>query len=280
MQADNRVAQFFPRGQIMSFAHIKAVMDFEAGVITGSRLLLLLFLANYANDDGVCWPSKSKILEKTGLNERTFRGALAELQEFGAVTVEHVRGKGIKYVVALVTEQIQPLPEHPHCKNTVTAEIQGLQKYRDCKNTVTPTVKIQSKPINNLSIPYQEPINSNSSDESVVPNTQVNPPRRRSSKPSIQKPEGVKQSVWEEWMKLKTARSRALNQHMVDGIVREASKAGMTTEEAMVCQLENGWQGFKAEWVNNKQNSRPAWKRPSPFDDISHVDSWDEDLNS
>ena len=270
----------------MSFAHMKAVMDFEAGVITGSRLLLLLFLANYANDDGVCWPSKSKILEKTGLNERTFRGALAELQEFGAVTVEHVRGKGIKYVVALVTEQIQPLPEHPHCKNTVTAEIQGLQKYRDCKNTVTPTVKvqsgdckntvtptvkIQSKPINNLSIPYQEPINSNSSDESVVPNTQVNPPRRRSSKPSIQKPEGVKQSVWEEWMKLKTARSRALNQHMVDGIVREASKAGMTTEEAMVCQLENGWQGFKAEWVANKHQSTKSLKNA----DVTEMDSWD-----
>ena len=133
------------------------------------------------------------------------------------------------------------------------------------------TAKRQSKPINNLSIPYQEPINSNSSDESVVPNSQIDQPRRRSSKPSIQKPEGVKQSVWEEWMKLKTARSRVFNQHMVDAIVREASKANMTTEEAMVCQLENGWQGFKAEWVANKHQSTKSLKNA----DVTEMDSWD-----
>lgn len=72
-------------------------------------------------------------------------------------------------------------------------------------------------------------------------------------------------------MKLKTARSRVLNQHMVDGIVREASKAGMTTEEAMVCQLENGWQGFKAEWVANKHQSTKSLKNA----DVTEMDSWD-----
>ena len=247
----------------MSFAHIKAVMDFEAGVITGSRLLLLLFLANYANDDGVCWPPKARILEATGFTDRTFRKSLSELVAIGAVSIHRVIGKGIKYTVALPTVKRQRLLK---------------DSGRDCQKTVGGllkdsggTAKRQSKPINNLSIPYQEPINSNSSDESVIPNTQVNPPRHKSSKPSIQKPEGVKQSVWEEWMKLKTARSRVLNQHMVDAIVREASKANMTTEEAMVCQLENGWQGFKAEWVANKHQSTKSLKNA----DVTEMDSWD-----
>lgn len=81
-------------------------------------------------------------------------------------------------------------------------------------------------------------------------------------------------------MKHKKRKSGKATQYVVNALKREADKVPMTLEQAMVYQLEQGWTGFKAEWVNNKQNSRPAWKRPSPFDDISHVDSWDEDLNS
>ena len=247
----------------MSFAHMKAVMDFEAGAVTGSRLLLLVYLANCANDQGKCWPSKAQIFEKTGITDKTFRKALADLEAIGAVSVERKTGRGIVYTVALPTGKLQSLENSSgsHWKIPVGS----------LENSSGVTGKFQSKSINNLSTLSQEPINSNSSDESVVPNSQIDQPRRRSSKPSIQKPEGVKQSVWEEWMKLKTARSRVFNQHMVDAIVREASKANMTTEEAMVCQLENGWQGFKAEWVANKHQSTKSLKNA----DVTEMDSWD-----
>ena len=237
----------------MSFAHMKAVMDFEAGAVTGSRLLLLVYLANCANDQGKCWPSKAQIFEKTGITDKTFRKALADLEAIGAVSVERKTGRGIVYTVALPT-----------------GKLQSLEKSSGSSGKI-PVGSLENSSPNNLSTLSQEPINSNSSDESVVPNSQIDQPRRRSSKPSIQKPEGVKQSVWEEWMKLKTARSRVFNQHMVDAIVREASKANMTTEEAMVCQLENGWQGFKAEWVANKHQSTKSLKNA----DVTEMDSWD-----
>lgn len=111
--------------------------------------------------------------------------------------------------------------------------------------------------------------------------TKAKKPRKtKKTAPEITKPEGVSPEVWRQWVALKKAKSKYMSQLMVTAIEREARKADLTTEKAMQCQLEHGWTGFKAEWVNNKQNSRPAWKRPSPFDDISHVDSWDEDLNS
>lgn len=111
------------------------------------------------------------------------------------------------------------------------------------------------------------------------------PKQKRAAKPKestdeLQKPEGVADTVWTDWLKHKKRKSVKATQYMVNALKREADKVPMTLEQAMVYQLEQGWTGFKAEWVNNKQNSRPAWKRPSPFDDISHVDSWDEDLNS
>lgn len=111
------------------------------------------------------------------------------------------------------------------------------------------------------------------------------PKQKRATKPKeptdkLQKPEGVADTVWADWLKHKKRKSGKATQYVVNALKREADKVPMTLEQAMVYQLEQGWTGFKAEWVNNKQNSRPAWKRPSPFDDISHVDSWDEDLNS
>ena len=111
------------------------------------------------------------------------------------------------------------------------------------------------------------------------------PKQKRAAKPKestdeLQKPEGVADTVWTDWLKHKKRKSVKATQYMVNALKREADKVPMTLEQAMVYQLEQGWTGFKAEWVNNKQNSRPAWKRPSRFDDISHVDSWDEDLNS
>jgi hypothetical protein len=111
------------------------------------------------------------------------------------------------------------------------------------------------------------------------------PKQKRVAKPKkptdeLQKPEGVADTVWADWLKHKKRKSGKATQYVVNALKREADKVPMTLEQAMVYQLEQGWTGFKAEWVNNKQNSRPAWKRPSPFDDISHVDSWDEDLNS
>lgn len=332
----------------MSFAHIKAVMDFEAGAVTGTRLLLLVYLANCANDQGVCWPSKAQILEKTGIDDKTFRKALADLESIGAVAVERKVGRGITYTVALPTEKRRLLGKRNggDGKNPVTGKFQSLEKSSggggknpvgSLENSSGVTGKIPPKPINNLSIIYQEPTNNtreeifvessdspkNLSDQKVIYEenrdieealseipfpesefettasvvgiedsqevtenakgelTKAKKPRKtKKTAPEITKPEGVSPEVWRQWVALKKAKSKYMSQLMVTAIEREARKADLTTEKAMQCQLEHGWTGFKAEWVNNKQNSRPAWKRPSPFDDISHVDSWDEDLNS
>ncbi len=88
---------------------------------------------------------------------------------------------------------------------------------------------------------------------------------------SISKPEDVSQTTWDEWVKYKKAKSKSLTQRMVDAIVREASKAHMTSEEAMVYQMEQGWNGFNAEWVANKHQSTKSLKNA----DVTEMDSWD-----
>lgn len=101
----------------------------------------------------------------------------------------------------------------------------------------------------------QEPLTNNQ--EEVI---DTRPKATRPSTPKAKKPEGVSDQVWSEWQSLKKKLCKSCTQRMVDALVREASKAGMSAEEAMVYQLEKGWKGFEAEWVKNDQQrtSRPT----------------------
>jgi len=45
--------------------------------------LVLLCLADHADEDGVCWPSQARIARKTGLSERAVRDALKVLDTDG-----------------------------------------------------------------------------------------------------------------------------------------------------------------------------------------------------
>lgn len=83
--------------------------------------------------------------------------------------------------------------------------------------------------------------------------------KEKEKKSSLSKPDGVEDELFDEWVGFKKSVSKAKpSQRMVDAIVREASKAGISTSQAMVTQMEHGWQGFKAEYVNrNGRNSQP-----------------------
>jgi len=55
------------------------------GVAQGAKLLLIV-LANYADEDGECWPSQKRLAEDTGMTDRGVRKLLAGLVLSGFVT--------------------------------------------------------------------------------------------------------------------------------------------------------------------------------------------------
>lgn len=62
----------------MSVQAITWALDYAAGSVT--EKVLLLVLANYANEFGVSWPSQKTLADQTALGERTVRRVLADME--------------------------------------------------------------------------------------------------------------------------------------------------------------------------------------------------------
>jgi hypothetical protein len=88
---------------------------------------------------------------------------------------------------------------------------------------------------------------------------------------SVAPPEGVSDSVWQEFKTLRKAKKAPITQRAIDAISSEANKAGWTLEKALEECVVRGWQAFKADWVATKANPAdivrltvPASNDPDP----------------
>lgn len=109
---------------------------------------------------------------------------------------------------------------------------------RDKGRTVTGTVS--------LSLPPNE-INSN-------PPTHThenNKPARKGKSETPAKPDGVADQVWADFLDLRKRKSAPLSETALDGIRREATKAGWGLNDALAESVTRGWQAFKSDWVKD-----------------------------
>ena len=74
----------------------------------------------------------------------------------------------------------------------------------------------------------------------------------------------ISDGLFADFAKLRKAKKAPITQAAVDGIQREAEKAGIGLEEAIRICCERGWTGFKAEWHTSSGNNFPgSAKSPS-----------------
>ena len=86
-----------------------------------------------------------------------------------------------------------------------------------------------------------------------------------SKKPKPEKPEkfspedylrtkGVDANVAADWLSMRKAKKAVPTRTAIDALQREASKAGMSLNDALETCCANGWQGFRADWI--RENAR------------------------
>lgn len=68
---------------------------------------------------------------------------------------------------------------------------------------------------------------------------------------------GVPDQLFSDYMAVRKAKKAGpLTTTAVNGLIREAEKAGKTLEEAVTICCERGWQSLKAEWLADRQAQR------------------------
>jgi len=65
----------------------------ENPTIPATEKMVLLSLADHADDEGNCYPSIARLVERTGLKERAVQNAISRLKEGGFLTVEMNAGR-------------------------------------------------------------------------------------------------------------------------------------------------------------------------------------------
>lgn len=73
--------------------------------------LVLLPLANYADENGECFPSVQRIVQQTGLSERAVRNAIAKLIDVGAISKTERRRKDGTQTASRYTLNMQGAPD-------------------------------------------------------------------------------------------------------------------------------------------------------------------------
>ncbi len=198
-----------------------------------SQKIVLLALADSANDEGHCWPSMASLAKKCSKGERTVQGVIRELVEAGHLTRREVMGKGCNYTV------------HPR---------------RDCAPAETaPPQPLRATPAETAPHP-----------RSRCAQTVKEPSKNRKSNArerACEKPDDVSDRVWSSFTAHRKARRAQITDLVLETIRDQANRAGWPMDAALTEMVTRNWQGFKAAWVADLP--KPAKSDGSAVDPIA-----------
>ena len=70
---------------------------------------------------------------------------------------------------------------------------------------------------------------------------------------AVAPPDGVSQSVWDDFVKQRKAKKAPVSDTVITKIRNQSEKAGWSLEDALAEICARGWTGFNADWVADKQ---------------------------
>ena len=245
------------------------VQAMKAKVGNPLRKLVLVKLADQANDDGECWPSYQSIADACEMSRRTVITHIDWLEENGFLQCKHRKSNdGLSrsnVFVLTIAGGENPAPQganlSPGGANAAprgaNAALPGGENPALGGANAAP-IETVNESINIE--PVKESVKESIAPASPPPAAPpASPPPTPPSAPPPAKPPrfeplsallalGVDVQVAADWLAVRKAKRAALTQTALDGMVDEAHKAGISVAEAVRICAVRGWQGFKASW--------------------------------
>ena len=212
----------------------------------GSELLMLLAIADFADDDGYAYPAVGTLAVKCRMGERNASYVLAALQECGELEVQKNMGprgsnvyrilmQGVQSVAGGVQRSAPPTPA-TDCRGGVQQVAgEGCNPLREGVQPIAP------KPSGTI---IEPPVNHQKRERALT---------RTPVDDLADLLVDVDPQVVADFRALRKAKRSVLTRTALQGIAREAAKAGMSLEAVLSLCCTRSWQGFEARWVQEQQ---------------------------
>lgn len=202
---------------------------------------VLISMADNANDEGHCWPSLEKICERTCASRRAVIDAIKALESYGVLTANRENGRHTTY-------QVSPA----NYKKPVDKSADSVENQCGTR-TSAPDAPVQEK---------HKPVRQmhgrgapDARDPCAKRTLTVIEPSMNHQEPKEEAPDGVSAQVWSDFKAMRAKQKAPITKTSLDGIRREADKAGMSLEEVLRECCERSWRGFKAAWMEKQGKS-------------------------
>jgi uncharacterized protein YdaU (DUF1376 family) len=144
---------------------------------------------------------------------------------------------------------------HKRCDETIAAYQVKAQRNREVG-------KLGGRPKANPDGNHEETQTVSKRNPNQEPITNNHKPNKSAT--DVAAPDGVSSIVWDSFVKQRKSKKAQITQLVLDGIRKEADKAGLTMDDALQEIVMRNWVSFKAEWVAPKQSFANKF-------DVSHV---------
>ena len=266
----------------MAYQDVDKVFRAHIGNPTAKHVLLLL--AWHKNKDtGLCCPSLETLAKESELSKNTIRSAIDFLVANRFVSrIQHTskNGRVTKTEYVLLQAALVSTPDISTA-DISTADISTADTtlYQPLIHDVSATDTTLYQPlIHNKEIEQVNEQESNNKESSLSrldetlplfdgqPQAQKDEPKQakktRTKKPNTlaEKPDDVDEQVWNDFLTVRKAKRAPVTPTAVEGIQREAQKAGISLNDAIKLIVTRGWQAFNNgySWKTNSQSQRQA----------------------
>lgn len=206
---------------IFSIVPIEVCMDKR---LTLEQLRVLVTLLSFrAKNTDVVFPTRKQIADRCGMHESNISSATTRLVELGWLEKDGLGGhsRATRYRITV--------PE------TTIAEQATVAQSATVAEQATPPLAESAtrKPLADSATRKEHTSNTRGTDKLVA--QQFSPP--------------IDAQLLSDWMAVrKEKRAGKVTATVWSGLSREASRAGITEEQAVRICCERGWQGFNADW--------------------------------
>lgn len=211
---------------------------------------VLMAMADYADDQGVCWPSIAGLCEYTCFGKSAVIEAIKALEKSGVVVANRADRYRTTYTIRASGFASSGLVRK--------AEMSGSRTSPDDGGLVR-------LPENEVREPENEVRETDTNHQEPSRTTSRATTKRRVSAPScsVDRHPEVDPQTWGDWLALRKAKKAPVTQTVIDQAEQEAAKAGLTLTKFLQVWCARGSQGLQADWLKPNERGGPHLGPPS-----------------